>query len=127
MKSIFTQISAFGPLINQKTRGWFFSTDIPFIAKAYSAEENEVSPKKNDNHLIKTAASQKRITKINQSEAIKCPPQNLSKNKCNIKVLFIFKFPNELLKEITTFSLTKVLTTQHHFLPNEPHRTGVEI
>lgn len=62
------------------------------------------------------AASQKRITKINQSGTIKCPPQNLSKNKCNIKVLFIFKFPNELLKEIITFSLTKVMTTQYPLL-----------
>lgn len=44
------------------------------MAKICSAQENEVSPKKNGNHLITTAARQKRIAKINQSGAIKCPP-----------------------------------------------------
>ena len=94
--------------MNWETRGQFFSVGFPSVAKVSGEQESEVSPKKNGSHLITTAASQRRITKINQSGVIKWEGKKaLIKDKFNIKILFMFNLPNEPLKEITTFSPTK--------------------
>lgn len=81
------------PVGTKKSEADFSQRVFPFKTKAFGAQENEVSPKKNGNHLITMAASQKIIMEINQSGAIKCHSQNLSKNKFNTNILFIFKFP----------------------------------
>lgn len=116
--------------MNQETRGWFFfSMGFPFMGKVCSAQENKVSPKKNGNYLITTAARQKRIIKINQSGAIKCPstPKTWVRTSSILKYCLFSSFPANMLKEITTFSLVKGMTTQRHFLPSKHHRIGVEI
>lgn len=57
--------------MNWETGGQFFAVGFPSVAKVSGEQESEVSPKKNGSHLITTAASQRRITKINQSGVIK--------------------------------------------------------